>query len=79
MNDEAEFDHSTDNIVRSVMIYPLLSFKLMIRSLNVSIVHLDAPYLLMNFEFKQLGHQFGPVHSGTFFWGHPACYLSKHN
>ena len=36
---EAEFDHSTDNIVKSVMIYPLLSFKWMG---NVSIVHLNA-------------------------------------
>ena len=39
---EAEFDHSTDNIVKSVMIYSLLSFKCLGRSLNVSIVHLIA-------------------------------------
>ena len=39
---DAEFDYSIDNIVKSVMIYPLLSFKYMGRSLNVSIVHLNA-------------------------------------
>ena len=33
--------HTTDNIVRSVMIYPLLTFKCMRRSLKMSIVHLN--------------------------------------
>ena len=54
---EAEFDHQTDNIVRSVMAYPLLSFKFMNRSLNVPIVQSNVKGNLDQFLVDILSYQ----------------------
>ena len=52
-----EFDHETDIIVKSVMIHPLLSFKFMIRSPNVAIVHINNQWTLDLFLVDVLRYQ----------------------
>ena len=54
---EAEFDHTIDNIVRSVMIYSMLTFTCMRRSMNVLNVNLNAQRNLDLFLVDILGYQ----------------------